>query len=141
PGVEYAGPYDLQLRYSNAGPADAVLNVSINGSVVSGIRLPATGSSTQWQMFRLSANLTSRNTFPGSPDTIRFTATGSGHVHVDQLRVRRRNLSRFRPGDADADGDVDSADLNTVVTHFTGALPPGTGGKVWAHGDFDGDGD
>src|SRR5690606_36955293 len=52
PGVEYAGPYDLQLRYSNAGPADAVLNVSINGSVVSGIRLPATGSSTQWQMFR-----------------------------------------------------------------------------------------
>ena len=44
-------------------------------------------------------------------------------------------------GDADGDGDVDTADLTSVTTNWTGALDPGVGSATFQNGDFDGDGD
>ena len=45
------------------------------------------------------------------------------------------------PGDLDGDGDIDSFDVNSLVTNWTGALAPGVGNKTYEQGDIDGDGD
>ena len=44
-------------------------------------------------------------------------------------------------GDFDQDGDVDSADNTTLISNWTGALPPGEGSLTFEQGDCDGDGD
>ena len=42
-------------------------------------------------------------------------------------------------GDADREGDVDNSDILTAIGNFTGPEPsPGTFGKVWREGNFDG---
>lgn len=45
------------------------------------------------------------------------------------------------PGDTNLDGTVDLADYDDLSGNYTGTLPPGTGGKGWAQGDFKGDRD
>jgi Fibronectin type III domain len=44
-------------------------------------------------------------------------------------------------GDFDHDGDIDSADLATLLSEWTGRLDPNTGGHDADHGDLDGDTD
>ena len=36
---------------------------------------------------------------------------------------------------------MDFNDFNDLANNYTGSLTPGTGGKTWVQGDFDGDGD
>ena len=63
--------------------------------------------------------------------------------YINQLEaVRLANLGPTStvPGDIDGDGDVDSADRTTLTQNWTGAQPPGTGGKTAGQGDIDCDG-
>ena len=64
--------------------------------------------------------------------------SGGRNVKVDYL-VEAATMRLL--GDADGDGDIDSADQNSLVINWTGALSPGVGTKVFSEGDFDGDGD
>lgn len=70
-----------------------------------------------------------------------YDLTNDGLVDQADMDELVLNILQTSYGDTNLDGYVDNTDLDTLSNNWTGMQDPGTGGKGWAEGDFDGDKD
>ena len=90
-------------------------------------------------MIPFSVNGPGRVIFEVKAGRLQFSRFGQGNLAWSVVELPRLALNH-RPGDVDGDLDVDSSDLNTLITHWTGAAG-GESNRQLEQGDLDGDGD